>query len=117
MSKIYQPEIKREADQIVKTLKESGFFNEFELENEKFATTHFCEKLTEKFIDGKFNDDELFTEEEFDGILKEIIAGSMLNQLKEKGYINSYEDDETEETFFLTEEGKKYMEELKKNTD
>ena len=35
----------------------------------------------------------------------------LTEELKRKGIINSYEDDNTEETFFLTEEGKKILKE------
>ena len=51
----------------------------------------------------------LYNDEEFDVILREIVSGSILYELKDKGYINSYEDDKTEETFFLTEEGRKML--------
>jgi DNA-binding MarR family transcriptional regulator len=44
--------------------------------------------------------------------LKEIIVGSTLQQLKEKGYINSYEDENTEEVF-LTEDSKEYIKNMK----
>jgi DNA-binding PadR family transcriptional regulator len=37
------------------------------------------------------------------------VAGSILYELKDKGYVNSYEDDNTEEMFFLTKKGKKYL--------
>ena len=44
--------------------------------------------------------------------LKEIIAGTLLNELKNKGLVNSYEDDDTEETFFLTDEGKEHLKKM-----
>ena len=47
-------------------------------------------------------------------ILKELIAGSVLYDLKQKGYVESYEDDTTEEMFFLTKKGKKFLKEEKK---
>jgi hypothetical protein len=34
-----------------------------------------------------------------------------LFELKEKGFVDSYEDDNTEEMFFLTDEGKKFVKE------
>jgi predicted transcriptional regulator len=37
------------------------------------------------------------------------VAGTILNELKTKGLVNSYEDDNTEEMFFLTEKGKKVL--------
>ena len=50
---------------------------------------------------------------EFDTLLKELVAGSILFELKERGIVDSYEDENTEEMFFLTDEGKKFM----KNTN
>jgi hypothetical protein len=77
--------------------------------------THLLNIFTEKFINGLLNDDdlELFGEDEFDTLLKELVAGSILFELKGKGYIDSYEDEDTEEMFFLTDEGKKHV----KNTN
>ena len=77
--------------------------------------THLLNIFTEKFINGLLTDDdvELFGEEEFDILLKELVAGSILFELKEKGFVDSYEDEDTEEMFFLTDEGKKYV----KNTN
>lgn len=58
--------------------------------------------FTKKYIDGDLDnvEEELFTEDEFTKILIELVTGSTLDDLKNKGLINSYEDDETEETFF-----------------
>ena len=62
-------------------------------------------------LSSKINDDNdaLFDEEEFEKILKEINAGSILYDLKIKGYIDSYDVGYNDEIFFLTEEGKKYI--------
>ncbi len=40
-----------------------------------------------------------------------------VKNLKNKGYINSYEDENTEETFFLTEDGKEMLKNLKSTDD
>ena len=53
--------------------------------------------------------DDLFEEEEFNVILREIVAGTILTELKNKGLVNSYEDDNTEELFFLTQKGKNML--------
>lgn len=113
MRKIYQPIVIEKSNEILYVLEETGFFKDYEIENFDFAITYLNDKLTEKFIDGNLDEESenLFTEDEFDVILREIVAGSVLYELKEKGYINSYEDDTTEETFFLTEEGRKMIDE------
>ena len=113
MSKIYQPIVIERTEEIIKDLVESKFFEDYEIEVTDFARTRMSDALTEKFISGDvdLDNDEIFTDDEFDAILREIVAGTILYELKRKGIINSYEDDNTEETFFLTEEGKKILKE------
>lgn len=119
MSKIYQPIVIKRTDEIITFLKESGFFSEFQIENTEYAKKYMSDILTTKLIEGKINMeyDEIFTEEEFDKILVEITAGSYMHELKKKGMVDSYEDDETEERFFLTEMGLKMIDEIKKNNN
>lgn len=111
MSKAYQPIVVEETENMIQGLIESGFFNDYEIYDYTFARNHILDLLTEKYINGLLEDEEgeLFTEDEFTKILQQIVAGTLLYELKEKGLINSYEDDNTEETFFLTEEGKKLL--------
>jgi len=116
MDKIYQPVVIEKCDIILDSL--SDFFEEYEIESLDFAKKYLCDKLTDKFILGELNEEEedtlfLFTEEEFEVILKELIAGSVLYELKQKGYVESYEDETTEEMFFLTKKGKKFLKEEK----
>jgi hypothetical protein len=115
MQKIYQPEVITKTKQIIEILSDINFFKDHEIEKTDFAEQYFNDKLTEKFINGEINDDGVFGEEEMENFLKEIIAGSILHQLKEKGYINSYEDENTDEVFFLTEEGKEYVKNMSNN--
>ena len=111
MEKIYQQIVIDKTNEILEVLVETKIFEEYEIESQDFAKTYLLDKLTEKFISGKINDDNdaLFDEDEFEKILKEIIAGSILYDLKIKGYIDSYDDGYNDEIFFLTEEGKKYI--------
>jgi hypothetical protein len=110
MSKIYQPIVLEHANELVESLLDSGFFGDYEITDTTFAKEYFCDKLTEKFIvNGLDLEIGLFTDEEFLTMLKEIAAGSELKKLKDYGYITSYEDENTEEVFYLTEEGKKYL--------
>jgi predicted transcriptional regulator len=114
MSKIYQPIVIEEAERIIDGLSESGFFKDYEIKNLTFAKKRIMDILTDKFINGTLFDEEndLFTDLEFDQLLKGLISGSILYDLKEKGLVDSYEDENTEEVFFLTEEGKKHMDNL-----
>lgn len=110
MSKVYQPVVIENTEKFIQALEESYFFVDYDIEDKTFAKSYLLDVFTNKFIDGKLDDDEgIFNESEFETILKEIAAGSLLHQLKEKGLVNSYEDDQTEETFFLTEKGKQYL--------
>lgn len=119
MSKIYQPSVISKAKEVIKILEECKFFEDHEIKNNDYTMKYLCDKLTEKFITGDMDieNDQLFTEDEFETILKEIVVGTLLMELKNKGIINSYEDDSTEEVFFLTKEGKEHLEILKKNGD
>ena len=118
MSKIYQPIVIEETNNLIEGLKESGFFEDYQIEDLTFTNQHLLDLMTEKFINGQLDsDDELFGEDEFAKLLQELVAGSVLYELKEKGYINSYEDNETEETFFLTENGKKFLKNIKPDDD
>jgi hypothetical protein len=113
INKVYQPIVIEETDYFIEGLVESGFFEDYDIKDLTFVRTHLLDIFTEKFINGLLNDDEmeLFTEDEFDILLKELVAGSVLFELKEKGFVDSYEDDDTDEMFFLTDEGKKFVKE------
>jgi hypothetical protein len=111
MSKIYQPIIIERVDEMIEILTETNFFSDYDLESTDFAKTYLLDKLTEKFISGEYDmeEDEFFEEEEFETVLREIVAGTILYDLKKKGFIESYDDESTEERFFLTEKGKKLL--------
>ncbi len=107
----YQPLVIKCTEELISRLKESGFFIDFEITNDNFAREYLLEKMTYKFIDGVLSedfDDFGITEPEMDIYLSEIVSGTILYGLKEKGYVESYSDDSTEEVFFLTEKGKEY---------
>jgi hypothetical protein len=114
MSKIYQPIVIEMTNDIITDLTESEFFADYEIQSTVFAEKYLLDKLTEKFILGELEneDDEflgVFNDDEFEVVLREIVAGSVLYELKEKGLVDSYEDDTTEEMFFLTKKGKRVM--------
>lgn len=99
---------------IVSALRESLFFEDYEI-TEDYSIKLFTELITEEYIKNPSLDDTEFfwTEEEFEVILEKVITGSILYELKNDGILNSYEDDNTEETFFLTEKGKELSKTLK----
>jgi hypothetical protein len=104
----YLPKIEKISQELIDTLIEDKFFEDFEITDFSYAKKRFCDELTLKFIDGKlnFDEDDLFDEDELDLILREIVAENTLRCLEKSGFINSYEDETVEETFFLTEKGK-----------
>jgi hypothetical protein len=120
MDRKYQPMVLDHASIIIGMLKETNFFVDYELESEEFAMDYLCEKLTEKFIQGELNgefDIEIFSEDEMEKFLREIVAGSILMELQEKGIVDSIEDENNEERFFLTDLGKNLANDIKKHLE
>jgi hypothetical protein len=111
MDKVYPQEVRIVAENYVDLLREDGFFD-----GEDFTTTTYAEKyikdvLLEKFLVGTPLD--LGDDNELNLHLDRIITGSIFYELKEDGYMDSYEDEDTKEVFFLTEKGRKLSVELK----
>jgi len=120
MSKFYQPIVIDKAKEILFVLRESDFFTEYEIEDETFAMNYLCDKLTIKFINGQLDEDsfeDLFNEDEMEKFLREIIAGSLLTELQANGIIDSIEDENNEERFFLTDKGKEIAKEIEDRSD
>lgn len=120
MKNVYQPIVLDKASQIVEILRETDFFNEYEIEDESYAMDYFCDKLTTKFINGELDEDSienLFEEGDMEQFLKEIIAGSLLYELQAKGIIDSIEDENNEERFFLTDKGKEIAKNIGEKLD
>ena len=111
MKTTYQPAVIKQTENVINGLIDAEFFDDYEITDLTYARQYLNEFFTRKFIEGKIEDDieEIFSEQEFEVILREIAAGTVLHELKEKGLVDSYEDENTEEIFFLTEEGKKFV--------
>jgi hypothetical protein len=106
MERVYPQEVKDVASAIVNLLKEDGFFDNEEFKTTAFAEKYFREVLLEKFLNGTSLD--LGDDDEMSRHLDKVIDGSIFYELKEKGFIDSYEDADTKEVFFLTEKGREY---------
>ena len=119
MGKIYyQPIVIKIATELITIFRESYFFTDNKIESEDYAMDYMCNVLTQKLIDGVLNEEqneELFTDEEMETYLSEIVTYNLLNNLKNKGLLNTIEDENNEEGFFLTELGKEIVNELKKD--
>lgn len=109
MNKVYQPIVIEKTEDIIKTLIESNFFSDHDIKDYTFAKNYLQDILTEKFIIGTLDEEEVFTEDEFMKCLNEILVGSVLEQLKNKGYVDSIEDDNYNESFFLTPKAKDFL--------
>ena len=110
MSKIYPKSVIDQTELLIEGLQETNFFEEYDIEDLTFVRQYLNDLLLQKFINGELNEDgPNFFDDEFEQIIKELVAGSILHQLKMKGFVDSYEDETTEEMFFLTEMGKKYL--------
>jgi len=112
MSKVYQPIVIKIADEIIENLEE--FYQEYEINNLDYAREYFRDKLTEKFIEGKIDEEEgIFEQDEFEQCMRESVAASVLKSLQKEGFVQSYSDEDTEEVFFLTEEGKEHVKKMR----
>lgn len=109
MKKKYQSSIVKAAKMHIEILESSNFFKDFDIQNMDIVEDELCISLTKKFIDGEPIDKFCFSDEEYSIILNEIIKKDAFTRLKKKGFIESYSDDKTNETFFLTEKGKNYF--------
>lgn len=107
----YIPKILTITEEIIKTLEDDNFFIDFEISDTTYAKNRIADELTKKFLIDGFDGEEegFFSEDEFDVILREIAAENFLRVLQKKGLVDSYEDENTEETFFLTEKGKEEL--------
>ena len=109
--------VKQYVDEIISSLHESFFFEDYHI-GETFARKTFTQLLVEIYVeDPQMGEGFFWGEDEFEEILQKIITGSIMYQLKEDGVLNSYEDENTEETFFLTEKGKQEFEKIKNNSN
>lgn len=110
----YLPKIQKITEGYISDLVEDNFFVDFEISSHDYAIKRISDELTLKFLDNGLNneDEDYFGEDEFHDILQEIVAEDVLRSLQNKGLINSYEDEQTEELFFLTELGKEEINNL-----
>lgn len=116
MGKIFQPIVKEATSEFMISLEESEFFKDYNITKIEVINEYLCEIFTEKFINGQLGiDDPIFTEEEFTKILNQIVNLDTLHVLIDKGFLKSYEDENTDETFYLTKEGKEFLKEFKRN--
>ena len=122
MKKTYQPFIINMAKKYIDILdNDANFFTIEQIKSTEYANELFCEELTKKFLNGIISEtdsiEDIFSESEFGDILLKIITNNTLDSLVEKGYVNYFYDDNGEELFFLTENGKNIAKNLINNDE
>lgn len=116
----FLPIVKEKAEYIVNILSENNFFSDNFISDTTYATYRLSLTLTDKFINGELlneNDNVVFDEDEMETILTEIIVQNALDNLKNKGIIDSVLNEDNEEIFFLTQEGKNIAEQIDKSQE
>lgn len=105
MSIHYQPIVIQKSNEIIEGLKFAEFFDDYQIEDTTYAFNYFCDKLTERFINGDL--DESFTIEDIDNkdlttYLQEIAVLSVVEDMIEKGFMDTIVGEDNEERIFLT---------------
>jgi hypothetical protein len=119
MKKIYQPFIIEKANSIIEVIKNYGFFEDFQIKSNVYARQPLCDILTNRFIDGEYDesDDIVDIFPDVDLLMKfltDVVLLENLNSLIKKGFIEYIEDENNEILYFPTEKGRKYNENTKK---
>lgn len=103
--KVYPQSVIDRSEQVIQILKEEGFYDQPDMNGTtEFSYKYFCDYFINHFIKGdelQFGD-----EKEMDQHLNNILIGTIFFNLKKRGIVDSYEDDTTDEVFFLTQKGK-----------
>lgn len=97
---------------LVDGLKEIGFFEEEPDVNPSILFKNFCEEFMPKWIEGREPEEYLENEEVFQNVIVRSITESVLTDLKARGMVDSIEDENGEEVFFLTTIGKEEVESM-----
>lgn len=113
-NKIFQPEVIEKANVFIQSLEDIGFFEDHDIKDRTYTFNRLCEELTQKFILRELdNEYGIFTEDEMETILSQIVVGTHLESLTKKGLIDSIINENGEEVFFLTETGKEEAKKIK----
>jgi hypothetical protein len=113
MKTTYPEPIVEAVEEFIKTGIFDDYFKEENVEPE-YLTEQLSHILLTKFIAGE---DTSLNEEEICQAMALAGVYSGLESLKKKGLANSIEDEQGEELFFLTQEGKQELEKLKSEPD
>ena len=100
--------VKRKVETVLNVIRKSGYFEIFELK-EDYARKEITHTVLEEYTKQMSSNFEMtWGDKRIGEMLSRICVGSILHELKEEGIVGTYEDENTEEVFFLTKKGKKY---------
>ena len=100
--------VKRKVETVLNVIRKSGYFEIFDLK-EDYARKEITHTVLEEYTKQMSSNFEMTWDDKRIGeMLSRIFVGSILHELKEEGIVGTYEDENTEEVFFLTKKGKKY---------
>lgn len=110
MKGTYLPFIVKEAEEMMYEIR--GMFKPSDRIKEEL-----CRIMTARFLDGKFSEDDKIvfdTNEELQAFFRFCQASEDLDVLSDLGLIDSFTDGDS---YFVTEKGKKYLDEKSKNLE
>lgn len=100
--------VKRKVETVLDVIRKSGYFEIFDLK-EDYARKEITHTVLEEYTKQMSSNFEMtWGDKKIGEMLSRIFVGSILHELKEEGIVGTYEDENTEEVFFLTKKGKKY---------
>ena len=98
--------VKRKVETVLNVIRKSGYFEIFDLK-EDYARKEITHTVLEEYTKQMSSNFEMTWDDKRIGeMLSRIFVGSILHELKEEGIVGTYEDENTEEVFFLTKKGK-----------
>ena len=106
----YPQEVQDYVDAIADSLASTGFFEEYEIDP-KLGASNFRKHASKACLDQWIKEgDAYISDEELRKVLQLVIVDDSFDKLSEAGMIDYYEDENGVEQFFLTAQGKEYME-------
>lgn len=100
--------VRRKVETVLDVIRKSGYFEIFDLK-EDYARKEITHTVLEEYTKQMSSNFEMtWGDKKIGEMLSRIFVGSILHELKEEGIVGTYEDENTEEVFFLTKKGKKY---------
>lgn len=118
-SEIYPQVVVEKAKQVVDLIIDNDFFLENGIQEKEIpmgkeiALEEISKYFLKRFIDG--NEILFASEDDCENVLKTIIVMVYIEILKEKGMVDTYSDENTEEVIFLTKKGKEHAQQQLKN--